>query len=66
MIKITFTCDGCAGVAELPEEDDIEEKRCVPVCDACYAKFMKRKETLKHDLKKLYEKYHIDCPVMDF
>ena len=63
MIKIEFTCKTCGTVAEI-SSDDIEEKNIVPVCDACYTKFLSRKSKLiksfEKKLKGVYEEYGID------
>ena len=62
MIKIEFTCLTCGDTTEITV-DDVDEKTVVPVCDACYKKFMSEKERLVKPFKKrlanIYEKYGI-------
>jgi len=62
MIKIEFTCLTCGGIESITA-DDIDGKTVVPVCDACYKKFLSRKgELVKSFGKKLegiYEEYGI-------
>jgi len=62
MIKIEFTCFVCGEITEITE-DDINEKNTVPVCDACYDKFLSQKSSLVKSFKKrldgIYERYGI-------
>ena len=60
MIEIKFTCDKCGAEETIDEEDDIDEKRMVPVCNKCYKKFEKRRLDYVKRIKKFYEEFHID------
>ena len=67
MIKIEFTCLTCSETSNITE-NDIEEKTIVPVCDACYKKFLSQKRRLVKSFEKklgdVYERYGI--PVNTF
>ena len=62
MIKIIFTCLTCGEIEDITA-DDVDEKTTVPVCDACYKRFLSRKRRLiksfENRLKGIYEEYGI-------
>lgn len=62
MIKIEFTCTTCGATADITA-DDVDEKTVVPVCDACYEKFLSQKgklvKSFERKLKGVYEEYGI-------
>lgn len=62
MIKIEFTCYSCGGSSEIVA-DDIEEKMIVPVCNACYDKFLLRKGKLIKSFKKKFKSIYSDYDI---
>lgn len=62
MIKIEFTCKTCGKITEITV-DDVEEKMVVPVCDACYQKFLslksKRVKAFNKKIIAVYKEYGI-------
>ena len=65
MIKIEFSCYACGERSEI-SVDDIDEKTIVPVCDACYDKFLSRKKKLINSfIRKLTSVYSDYCIPID-
>jgi len=62
MIGIEFTCGVCGNVSKITE-DDIADKKIVPVCDPCYENFLAEKSKIvtatEKKLTGLYKKYGI-------